>query len=156
MRNILIIITAALAFAACKKNKFTTAPQIAFKKIAPGTVAFNNTVAELSPVLTIKITDAEGDIGFKDGSDTARIYVKSLLRNKLDSAILPDIGIAGTRNFEADIVLNLQSYILCRQGGGPTPRTDTAYYEIYVTDFAKNKSNVIRTETPVLITGCRN
>jgi hypothetical protein len=156
MRNILIIIAAVLALTACKKNKFTTAPQISFKKISPNTIAFNNTVPELAPVLVIRVTDSEGDIGFKDGSDTARVYIKNLVRNKIDSVIMPDIKNAATKNFEADIVLNMSKYILCRQGGSATPRTDTAFYEIYVTDFAKNKSNIIRTESPVLITGCRN
>jgi hypothetical protein len=156
MRNILIIITAALALTACKKNKFTTAPQISFKKIAPNTIAFNNTVPELAPILTIRVTDAEGDIGFKPGSDTARVYIKNLLRNRLDSVLMPDIRNAATKNFEADIVVNMSQYVLCKQGGSATPRTDTAFYEIYVTDFAKNKSNIIRTETPILVTGCRN
>jgi hypothetical protein len=156
MRNILIIIAATVAFTACKKNKFTTAPQITFKSISPDITASNITNINAAPILTIRITDAEGDIGFKSGSDTSKIYIKTLLRNQLDSAFLPDIQTAGTKKFEADIVLNMFDYIKCRQGGSATPRTDTAYYEIYVTDFAKNKSNIIRTEVPLLITGCRN
>jgi hypothetical protein len=149
MRNILIIITAALAFTACNKNKFTTAPQISFKSIVPNTSSSTLTTPFGAPVLTIRVTDAEGDIGFKEGRDTAKIFVKNLLINTIDSFLMPNIGTAGTKKFEADIVVNLYDAIGCRSTGPLRPRTDTTFFEVYVTDFAKNKSNVIRTNAPV-------
>jgi len=152
MRNILLIIVAVIAVSGCKKDKFTTAPQITFKTISPQDMPSNLliTQAESAPKLIVTVTDSEGDLGFKAGSDTSKIFIKNLRTNRLDSMILPDIQSAATKRFQADISVNLFAYM----GGcssGPRPKTDTTYFEVYVQDFAKNKSNVIRTDIPALL-----
>lgn len=154
MRIVLSMILAALLFSACKKNKFTTVPQIKFKSLKPETAPFNLPITsnpDSMPKLTVSITDLEGDIGFRAGVDTSRVYIKNLINNKVDSFFLPDINSAGVKNFEADLTVNLQSSLACKKN---TPRPysiDSNYYEVYVVDFAKNKSNVIKTEKPVLV-----
>ena len=153
MRIVLFFSAFILIFASCKKDKYTTAPQIKFKSVNPNvsSSAVLATDSDLSPKLTIEITDAEGDLGYVQGFDTSMIYIKNLLTQNLDSFLLPDIQTAGTKNFKADIIVNLFDVLEC----GPVPpfpirpRTDTTFFEVYVTDFAKNKSNVIVTGDPV-------
>jgi hypothetical protein len=152
MRNILLILVASVTFAACNKDKFTTAPQIKFKTIDPQVMpsSFTSVQQASAPKLVITVTDAEGDLGFINGEDTSKIFIKNLRINKLDSLVLPDIQRVAGKRFEADISVNLFRYM----GGcsaGPRPRIDSSFFEVYVVDFAKNKSNVIRTDIPALL-----
>ena len=148
MRTTLLIALGCSLIAGCKKDKFTTVPQISYKSIKPN-VAFSNipTGQQVIPVLTIHVTDAEGDLGFKSGTDTSFVVIKNLTTNKFDSIKLPDVLTAGKKNFEADIEITLSSFL--GASARPRPKTDTLYFEIYVRDFAKNKSNIIRTGDPV-------
>lgn len=148
MRFTLVFAIIVLFFAACKKDKFTTAPQISFKSYNPdqGSNYSNNSN---EPVMILEITDAEGDLGFIAGKDTAKIYIKNLLTNKEDSLIFPDLRAAGKSNFKAEIQLGLLNVM----GGrslpvNQRPYVDTLFFEVYVTDFAKNKSNVLVTDQP--------
>jgi len=147
MRYILSIIIAAILFSACKKDKFTTAPQISFKDIKPD-FYFQGTPPTSSnlPVITIHVTDAEGDLGFVSSKDTAFVYLLNLRTNKFDSVMFPTIGSAKQKNFEADIDIRM-NFIL----GPPVNNTkrDTFFYKIYIKDFAKNKSNEIQTDKPI-------
>lgn len=148
MRYTLLIVAAVLFFAACKKDKFTTVPQITFKSVNPNFAYSSIPVTQQNiPILTIGVTDLEGDLGFIAGMDTSKVYVKNLLTNKEDSIILPNISTAAVKNFKGDIAINLGAFL----GGSsrPSPKTDTLYFEVYIKDFAKNKSNVIRSTAPV-------
>lgn len=151
MRYTLVFTIAILLCSACKKDNFTTAPQIEFKSIAPTEI----TVGTLSPdpVLTIHITDSEGDLGITS-KDTAFIYMKNLLTNTFDSLAFPDLQAVAKSKFKADIDITLSKVFKCktRPGNPPPLHTDILYFEIYVKDFAKNKSNVIRTDQPVYYT----
>lgn len=148
MRFTLVFAITVLLFTACNKDKFTTAPQISFKSYNPdqGSNYSNNSN---EPVMVLEITDAEGDLGFIAGKDTAKIYIKNLLTNKQDSMIFPDLSAAGKSNFKAEIQLGLLNVM----GGrnlpvNQRPYVDTLFFEVYVTDFAKNKSNVLVTDKP--------
>lgn len=148
MRYTLLIAGLVIFFSACKKDKFTTVPQISYKSVKPNT-AFSNIPPnqQTIPVLTISVTDAEGDLGFIDGKDTSKVYIKNLLTNREDSLILPNISTAAVKDFKGDIEINLAS--LLGASTRPRPKTDTLYFEIYIKDFAKNKSNVIKSGDPV-------
>ncbi len=148
MRYILLIATIGILFIACKKDKYTTVPQIVFKSIKPNAAYSNVPVKQQQiPVLTISVTDAEGDLGFKSLKDTSYIVVKNLLTGKIDSLILPDIQTSAVKNFKGDISVDLANFL--GTSARPSPKTDTLYFEVYVKDFAKNKSNIIRTREPV-------
>ncbi len=149
MRKIMIIVAACLFFAACKKDKYTTAPQIKYKSINPLSTS-SGVVGAPNPVLTIGVTDAEGDLGQKAGKDSAWIYVRTLLTNELDSFLFPDLQLAGKKNFQADILINLP--LKCKPRPGGVVHTDTLFYDVYIKDFAENKSNILRTEEGVLYT----
>ena len=105
MRYTLLLIAACLLFAACKKENFTTAPQISFKSVKPNAFSLNLPVTgQVLPVITINVTDAEGDLGFKDGKDTSKLYIKNLLTSKIDSTLhLPDILTSAKKDFKGDI-----------------------------------------------------
>jgi hypothetical protein len=148
MRYILSFVAVTVLFYACKKDKFTTVPQISFKSVKPNAaysnIPFNQQVI---PVLTLSITDAEGDLGFISGKDTSKVYIKNLLTNREDSLILPDITAAATKDFKGDVLITLSTVL--GASSRPRPKTDTLFFEVYIKDFAKNKSNVIKTSDPV-------
>ena len=145
MRYHLLFSIAILFFTACKKDKYTTAPQITYKSVSPNVVDPNSS----SLNLTISITDAEGDLGITT-RDTAFVYVKNLLNGAFDSLRFPNLQAIAKSSFKADVEIDLGRARLfsCTPG----PHTDTLFFEIYVKDFAKNKSNVITTTEPVYFT----
>ncbi len=152
MRYSLLFTMAILFFTACKKDTFTTQPQIKFKSLSHNAVDLSPTSAV--PVFTLSITDAEGDLGIKPGSDTAFIYMKNLLTNDFDSLPFPNLLNAGKSNFKADIDVTITKVLKCKSQPGNPLHTDILYFEFYVKDFAKNKSNVITTTEAVYFT-CR-
>lgn len=157
MRYLFAAIMVFLVCVSCNKDKYTSAPQIKFKSITP---SFINAPGPPSsePKLIIEVTDAEGDIGFKPGKDTSYVFIKNITVPpfKIDSFKFPAaLGSATGKNFKGDVEIAL--------GGDGSPGsgvlastcatsncTDTLFFEVYVTDFKKNKSNVIKTEKPVL------
>jgi hypothetical protein len=143
MRYNLIIALVAFMLAGCGKDKFNTVPAITFKDIKPDTYR-NGTPDPQLPILTINITDSEGDLGFISGKDTSFIYIKNLNRNQLDSTPLPNIKTIATKNFQADVGIFMKQFL-----GSLRPGRDTLFFEVYVKDFKKNKSNVIKTDKPV-------
>lgn len=150
MRYTLLFTIAILFFTACKKDKFTTAPQISYKSLDPNAV-YNNLPVQTLPVLTIDVTDAEGDLGLT-AKDTARIFIKNLLTGKTDSSMtLPNLSTSAGRNFKGDVSITIRGGILLEGTTRPRPKTDTLFYEIYIKDFAKNKSNTIKTNDPLFI-----
>lgn len=148
MRNTIIIFIISLITMSCGKDKYTTNPQIAFKSVNPNTIKSYLAFQDL-PKLTIQVTDAEGDLGFVPGKDTAFVHIRVIINNKLDTTLrtfkMPDIKSVVTKNFQGEILIEPPFPRSAR----PVPKTDTLLYEIYVTDFAKNKSNVITTKDPV-------
>ena len=149
MRNTIIIFIISLLAVSCGKDKYTSEPQIKFKSVSPNRVnsGVTNVDNDLIPLITLNVTDAEGDLGFKTGKDTSYIYIKNLLVNRLDSFALPDIESVTTKNFQADIRIN--TFEVLRGSTRPRPKVDTLYFEIYIKDFAKHKSNVITTGDPI-------
>ena len=148
MRYTLFAAIIILGFAACKKDKFTTAPQISYKTLKPNTI-YSNLFIQPAPVITLHVTDQEGDVSFVPGHDSAWIYVKNLLTNTRDSLQFPDLTGVTTSKFQFDLDIPLTSNNLIKGSPRPRPKTDTLYFEVYITDAAKNKSNVITTQDPV-------
>lgn len=152
MRYLLLAVVVLSACVSCNKDKYTSAPQIKFKSITPRFSATNLNVLE-SPVITLEVTDAEGDIGFKPGKDTSYVYVKNLTIPpfRLDSFKFPQsLSSAPKKNFKGDAEIAIRSIL--SPSGGVSPYIDTLYFEVYIMDFAKHKSNVIKTDKPLLYT----
>ena len=144
MRNTIIIFIISLIAVSCSKDKYTTAPQIKFVSVSPNRVPSGVTLGSPEiPIITLSVTDSEGDLGFKTGKDTSYVYIKNLLINRLDSFVMPDIQSVTTKHFQAEIRINV--FDVLRGSSRPRPKVDTLVYEIYIADFAKNKSNKVTT-----------
>jgi hypothetical protein len=144
MRYTLLILLALVFFTACKKDKFTTVPQITFKSFKPDFYS-TNTAPGGFPVMIIHVTDLEGDLGFVSGKDTSFIYITNLRTNKFDSLRLPNIASSAKKNFEGDVEVDMKGFL-----GVPNNAVkDTIYFNVYLKDFAKNKSNQIKTDKPI-------
>ncbi|MEP7110597.1 MAG: hypothetical protein ABI760_21570 [Ferruginibacter sp.] len=153
MRNTIIILIISLFAVSCGKDKYTSAPQIKFKSVDPNVVRRGITSIDPNlPVFTINVTDKEGDLGYIDGTDTSFIVIKNSLINHTDTFRFPDMRSVSIKNFQADIRIN--SFNILRGSSPPPPsgKADTLYFDIYVIDFAKNKSNVITTEPLYYVT----
>ena len=148
MRYTFLIAILFIFFVACEKDKFTTAPQIEYKSIKPNSLQSNlpNGTQQI-PVLSLHVTDGDGDLGFVTDKDTAYVFIKNLLTGKEDSFKFPDLKSSAKKNFEADIDISLETII--EATALPTPRIDTTFFEVYIRDFAKNVSNIIITPDPV-------
>jgi hypothetical protein len=146
MRYIFIGLFTCLVAISCKKNNDSAAPVISFKDITAVYVKNSNSP---NPILTINISDADGDLGFNEGKDTSYIYIKNLKNPpfKLDSFKLPEaLKTVPKNNFKASAEIDIFSLLPATV----STRKDTIYYEVYVKDFAKNKSNVIKTDDPII------
>ena len=146
MRHAVLILIISLIVVSCGKDKYTSAPQLKFKSVEPNHVTSGAIIGSSAiPLITLEITDKEGDLGFNPGKDTSKIYIRNLLINRLDSFYLPsEMKFISTTNFQADI--RITTFDILRGSSRPRPKIDTLIYEIYVVDFAKNKSNVITTD----------
>jgi hypothetical protein len=133
----------------CGKDKFTSAPQLKFKSVKPNTVRSDVFSDDPNlPFITLNVTDAEGDFG-----DTAYVFIKRIINSvphyKLDSFKMPNISSIAGKNFQADIRINSFDILRGDSTRPQRPKVDTLTYEIYVKDYAKNKSNVIITDDPI-------
>ena len=146
MRTTSILPLFLLILVSCNKDKFTTAPQISLVKVSPNYAASDlpSSSRQLAPAITLQVTDAEGDLGNVVGMVPARIFVKNLSSQNIDSFDFPSLGSAAGKNFSAEVTVNLYDCLDCVDGR-VRPYLDTTYYEIYITDFQRNKSNTINT-----------
>lgn len=152
MYKIYLGLVIVVLFSACNKDKYTTEPQLTFKTFKPnyGTTL---TPSEFQPTVVLEVRDKEGDIGFKAGKDTSQVYIKNTLTGKIDSFYFPNLSAVAGASFKAEIEIGLFSVMKGRDLPiNQRPYVDTLHFEIYVTDFAKNKSNVILTTEPFIYT----
>jgi hypothetical protein len=144
MKYLVLFFAAIILFTSCNKNKFTTVPQLTYKSITPSTFKRGTTSTSGNiPKLIFEITDSEGDVGIVPSKDSAFIYIKNLKMNELDSVLFPNVKPISFKNFTATVEVKLDgkpSFLRVPNGSVK----DTVYYELYVKDFAKNKSEVIK------------
>jgi hypothetical protein len=163
MRYLLIVLLGSTIFFSCKKSDGNSAPKVKFKSITEA--LYSGAAADsILPILTIEVSDDDGDLGFNEGKDTSYIFIKNLTVApfKMDSFKFPsslsqlpkstfktyqnvDIDLNGNKVLGGGRSLAYPSSILTNR-----PRRDSAFYEVYVKDFAKNKSEVIRTDKPLV------
>lgn len=154
MKRLLIIAFSALLFTACSKDKFGSVPEIKYKSISPDIFYSDNTSEFGHPILTIRLRDAEGDFGPLSGNDSSYVYVKNTYVNpaREDSFLFPKIVGIPKKNLDIDVTVDIKSVALGSGLNLPEPVIDTVFFEVYVKDFAKNKSNVVQAGPLYIIT----
>jgi hypothetical protein len=166
MRKAITHIFLIAIIAGCGKASSDGVPEIRFKKI---TEQFRTDItvsspAYVAPTLTIQLRDANGDFGFEDGKDTSYIYIRniSVLPGRIDSFKFPEILRKlpkGTLKNFVDVDISLNGNRSPGNGLAYTRSTapasglviDSSFYEVYVKDFKKKKSNVIITDKPLVV-----
>ncbi len=146
MRILLLFIFTAFLLLSCKKDKYTTTPQIKFLSLSPNYWTSDNPQTN-GPILKFSLTDAEGDFGFQDTS-ISYVYIRNVndTLNSPDSLAFPNLPIIDKKNLSVEVEVNINNAL--PPPHTPRPFIDTLYFEVYVKDFANNKSNVIRTAQP--------
>lgn len=148
MKRILSVALVVLLASSCKKDKYTSEPQIKFKSYTFN-VAYN-ALNQPSPEMKLGLTDAEGDLGYSN--ENTYVYVKNIttLPFKEDSFLLPDLSALTRKNLNVEVNVKMIS-LLTPSSQPTTPYTDTLFFQVYVKDLAGNKSNVITTPEPIYL-----
>lgn len=161
MRYLTLVLLATILFISCKKSDGNSAPKIKFKSITEE-IFSSTTSSAIKPILTLEVSDDDGDLGFADGKDTSYIYIKNLTVSpfRMDSfkfpsslSSLPKTTFRSYQDVEIDLNGNRtpgNALAYASDIATNRPRRDTAFYEVYVKDFGKNKSNVIKTDKPLV------
>jgi hypothetical protein len=158
MRYLIIVLLSTTIFFSCKKSDGNSAPKIKFKSITPEIFGGGSAATGIRPILLLEVSDDDGDLGFNEGKDTSYIFIKNLTVSpfRMDSfkfpaslSQVPKSTFKSYQDVEIDLNKNTNrmAYPLSTSTSGAR---DTAFYEVYVKDFGKNKSNVIRTEKPLV------
>lgn len=150
MRNTIVIAVICLLAVGCGKDKFTTKPQVKYKKVNSNVIGTLQTIQ-----FTVGFTDAEGD--FKPGE----VFIQRVNPNCTadsnfkDSLFLPEFP--SSSNFEGDIKItysfggnNGQAPIM-NAPPGECGDTSTCYFRFAVKDKAGNRSDTVNSENIVLI-----
>ncbi len=152
MRNTIVIALICLAgIIGCSKDKFTTKPQVTYKKVNANVFGTLQTIQ-----FTIGFTDAEGDF-----TSPAQVFIQRINptcpadSNFKDSLPIPDFP--SSSNFEGDIRM---TYSYAGNNGeapimnappGECGDTSTCYFRFAVMDKAGNRSDTVNSETIILI-----
>jgi hypothetical protein len=146
MYKVILFIVICFVFVSCKKENYTTQPQISFLSITPSTW-YSDNPSLTGPQLSFKLTDAEGDFGFQDTSISfVYIRLENDTLNPPDSLAFPNIPIPNKSNLNVEVSVDIATAL--PPPHFPRPFTDSLHFELYVKDFAGNKSNVIKSTTP--------
>jgi hypothetical protein len=156
MRYLIIVLLGSTIFFSCKKSDGNSAPKVKFKSITPE-IFSGTSIGAIRPILILEVSDDDGDLGFKDGKDTSYIFIKNLTVPpfKMDSfkfpsslSSLPKTAFKTYQDVEID--LNNNAQMAYQRPTSTSGSRDTAFYEVYIRDFGKNKSNVIKTDKPLV------
>lgn len=128
-----------IALFSCKKNKFTTEPQVTVKSVEPGEVS-------LGDVITVdaKFTDDEGDIDsvlivlkYYDGDN---VTFSDTTRNSLSGLGLPAKTREGDMSVQFDYGTNNSGYPIL--SNSPVAKDTTATFGLILIDKAAHRSNL--------------
>ena len=146
--KILILLAIPMMFYACKKDTYTSKPQLSVKSI-------NSTVLKTGDLLyfQIQFTDAEGDISdtlwvqkvSRTCPNTAGVQFTS--RNKVPD-FTPTTSLKGTLEIGFGYNSNISGYSTI---SGCGTKNDTAYFRFWLKDKANNVSDTLTTENIVLL-----
>lgn len=135
------IITVTIVALACKKDQFTTRPQLKFKSVNGDLVLSNQSL-----VFYLQVTDKEGDLG-----TTSRIYSEKVSRHcadteTKDSLRIPD-NIGTRKNLDVEVEYAFQTPPKCVANSAVD---DTCYFKFWIIDEAKNVSDTVTSPTIII------
>jgi hypothetical protein len=145
MRNTILIGLVCFIFFGCKKDKYSSTPQLTYKSVNVNPVLPNEIVK-----FVITVTDAEGDI-------SNSLFVQKVSLNcgaSNFSAPYPVPDFPSNSNLKTDISVsfsnggNNQGYINIANCIEPA---DTCYFRFVLTDKANHVSDTIKSETIVIL-----
>jgi hypothetical protein len=144
MRNTILIALFALLFIGCKKDKFTSKPQLTFKSINTKVLDRDQIV-----IFTLAYTDLEGDL--QDSIYVEKVEPKCALSGFKTKYLLPNFP--STKNSEGDIQVsfgyNVSNFPLLK--APQCGRNDTCYFRFSLKDKAQNVSDTINSDVFVII-----
>jgi hypothetical protein len=146
MRYTILIAIFSLLFIACKKDKFTTEPQLKFKSVNTDVVPKDGLL-----VFNLSFTDAQGD---EDSLFMFKITSNCAASNLKDSSIMPS-GLPHVKNQEADLIISYKNssgdYYPYMDCSPKCTDNDTCYFRFVLIDKAKNKSDTINSGQIIIL-----
>ncbi|MEJ7821243.1 MAG: hypothetical protein WKF85_02915 [Chitinophagaceae bacterium] len=146
MRNSILFFLIILFFVSCKKDKFTTAPQLKYESSNKKVFRSGDVI-----IFNLSFTDAEGDF-----SDSA-LYVEKFEPKCIASRFsqfykLPDFPTSKDQSGNITVTYGYNvSSLPPILGPQCVNRNDTAIFKFVLRDKANNKSDTVRSEPIVLI-----
>ena len=146
--KLLILLAIPVLFYACKKDTYTTKPQISIKSINATTLNQGDLL-----LFSLNFTDKEGDI-----QDT--LWIQKISRNCpgtpgtqfISKNKVPDFtataNLKGTLEFGYAYNANIQGYSTITGCG---TKNDTAYFKFWLKDKAQNVSDTITSDNIILL-----
>lgn len=142
--NIVILALVALVFASCgKKNTLSKVPKIYDLQMTPDSV---RSASNFDTVyISFKISDGDGDLS----SDSSDIYLREMVGNNKYQYAFPEIPkdvVNPDKGMIADCTIKIPaSLYLIINPAIPAGESDSAKFEIYIKDKARNQSNTLVT-----------
>lgn len=144
--KILILCGLTLIICGCKKNQFSTSPQLSFVSLSTEVLAPGNTIT-----ITLKYTDKEGDI-----QDS--LFVQKLTQNcaqsNFDAYYKISDQVPAQQNSEGEILVTygyLTGQAIPEIKGPVCLENDTCVLRFVLSDKMKNKSDTISTPPFVIL-----
>jgi hypothetical protein len=141
-----VLLTVSFVLAGCNKDKFTTRPQLKFKNV-------NSYEIQRGGIMDFKIefTDKEGDL-----TDTIWIQLKTTrcpASNRILTYKIPDFPLAQNSQglFEISFVNGVFVPGYVALPGPACGRPDTTTFRFWARDKAKNISDTVETDKPLII-----
>ncbi len=145
MRNTILITLVSLIIFSCKKDTYSTTPQLTYKSVNT-THLFPNQVIKFN----LTVTDAEGDI--IDTMYVQKVSLNCPASNFSERVALPKFPT--NKNIKTDILVSYSNGI--NNPGYTTIASrctydDSCYFRFMIKDKANHKSDTVRSETIVVV-----
>jgi hypothetical protein len=145
MRNTILIAVVCFAFFGCKKETYSTTPELTYKSVNT-TFLFPDQIIKFS----LTVTDAEGDI--IDTLYVQKVSLNCVASNFSETVPLPKFPTS--KNVKADVLVSYSNGI--NNPGYTTIASrcgynDSCYFRFMLKDKANNKSDTVRSETIVVV-----
>ncbi len=145
MKAKILVLAALIIMVACKKDNYTTKPQLKIKEISTEVLRPNNAL-----VFTIEFTDAEGDI--QDSIWVQKVEPKCINSNFTARYKIPEFTATKNLKGEFEVCFSYGGTSGCPLIQGPqcAGKNDTCTFKFWARDKAKNMSDTVVSKTIVI------